>query len=123
MPALGPFAMCLESILYGANESKKKQRVGEKGGGQVVVDAPQENITLWRGMRLRNHEIANYMRLMQQQTLASSMEPDGMQSLNGGGYMNLMGFASVTKKLPIALQNAMRPVPGFSDDDSMPVIM
>lgn len=29
MPALGPFAMCLESILYGANESKKKKIMGQ----------------------------------------------------------------------------------------------
>ena len=57
-------------------------------------------------MRLQNHEIANYMRLMQ-----------------AVGQVNIMGFASVTKKLPVALQNAMRPVPGLSDEDSMPVII
>ena len=37
--------------------------------------------------------------------------------------MNIMGFASVTKKLPVALQNAMRPVPGLNDEDSMPVVV
>ena len=65
-----------------------------------------QNQIVWRGMRLRNHEVANYMRLMQI-----------------GGQINIMGFASVTKKLPTALQNAMRPVAGLTDEDSMPVIM
>lgn len=106
MPALGPFAMCLESILYGANENKKKQNLNNNTASEangIPAQISSETTTLWRGMRLRNHEIANYMRLMQQQSLASAMEPDGMPSQNSGGYMNLMGFASVTKKLPIAL--------------------